>query len=356
MLLRNYDLVETYLLTWLQGAVERVVSSCSSIMSKDGQPRNITSDDEANIHSNMECLASQGLRVLALAQRRLSSAEAGSGPETIATLSRDQIEHDLVFLGLVGIYDPPRAESLPTVRKCQDAGIVVHMLTGDHPQTARAIAAEVGILPPPEKLATVAADVAGTMVMTAQEFERLSDDHIDKLPQLPLVVARCAPSTKVRMIDALHRRKRYVAMTGDGVNDSPSLKRGDIGIAMGSGSDVAKESSDIVLTDDNFASILNAIEEGRRIFDNIQKFILHVLAANVGFVISLLVGLGFKDASGVSVFLLSPVEILWMLLGTGAFCETGLGFEKAVPDVLHRPPHNVSLHRLRCKLQKLSQY
>lgn len=336
--------------------MERVVASCSGILSGDGQPRNITSEDEARVHSNMECLASQGLRVLALAQRKLSPADAGSGPETIATLSRDKIEHDLTFLGLVGIYDPPRAESLPTVRKCQDAGIVVHMLTGDHPQTARAIAAEVGILPSPEKLGTVAADVAGTMVMTAQDFERLSDDHIDELPQLPLVVARCAPSTKVRMIDALHRRKRYVAMTGDGVNDSPSLKRADIGIAMGSGSDVAKESSDIVLTDDNFASILNAIEEGRRIFDNIQKFILHVLAANVGFVISLLVGLAFKDASGVSVFLLSPVEILWMLLGTGAFCETGLGFERAVPDVLHRPPHNVSLHRFRCKLQKLSQY
>lgn len=334
----------------MQGAVERVLASCRSTIAQGGASRSITSDDHESIHVNMESLASQGLRVLALAQRKLDPAEIGSGSDSIAALSRNRIEHDLVFLGLVGIYDPPRAESLPTVEKCQAAGIVVHMLTGDHPQTARAIAAEVGILPPPEKLAMVAADVARTMVMTAQEFERLSDEHIDRLPQLPLVVARCAPSTKVRMIDALHRRNRYVAMTGDGVNDSPSLKRADIGIAMGSGSDVAKESSDIVLTDDNFASILNAIEEGRRIFDNIQKFILHVLAANVGFVISLLVGLAFKDASGVSVFVLSPVEILWMLLGTGAFTETGLGFEKAVPDVLQRPPHNVSTQLSQLRL------
>ncbi|PNY26013.1 Sodium transport ATPase 5 [Tolypocladium capitatum] len=113
---------------------------------------------------------------------------------------------------------------------------------------------------------------------------------------------------------------------------------------MGSGSDVAREAADVVLADDNFASILNAVEEGRRIFDNVQKFILHVLAANVGFVVALLTGLAFKDASGVSVFLLTPVEILWMLMGTGAFCETGLGFEKAVPDILDRPPHDASLN------------
>lgn len=291
----------------------------------------------------MEVLAGQGLRVLALAHRTLSS----DLPETQCldgkAPNRNKFETDLTFRGLIGIYDPPRPESRPSVEMCQGAGIVVHMLTGDHPQTARAIATEVGILPSPEKLRLLAADVAEAMVMPAHDFDALTDAQIDELPQLPLVVARCAPSTKVRMIEALHRRGRYVAMTGDGVNDSPSLKRADIGIAMGSGSDVAKESSDIVLTDDNFASILNAIEEGRRIFDNIQKFILHVLAANIGFVIALLTGLAFKDETDTSVFLLSPVEILWMLLGTGAFCETGLGFEKAMPDILNRPPQNVSI-------------
>ena len=273
----------------------------------------------------MDVIASKGLRVLAFAHKSISNYQ----PDT----PRDEIESNLTFSGLIGIYDPPRPESAPSVQAFHNAGIVVHMLTGDHPQTAAAIARDVNILPP---------NHSSSAIMTAQAFDALSDSDIDALPELPLVVARCAPSTKVRMIEALHRRDRYVAMTGDGVNDSPSLKRADIGIAMGSGSDVAKESSDIVLTDDNFASILNAIEEGRRIFDNIQKFILHVLAANIGFVVALLTGLAFKDSTGVSIFQLTPVEILWMLLGTGAFCETGLGFERAVADILNRPPHNVS--------------
>ncbi len=313
---------------------------CSKIAFND-DIQDLTDAIKADILSNMEALASQGLRVLALAHKlndRSVSADEftpGSSP------SRDDFENNLVFRGLVGIYDPPRPESEPSVRAFRRAGIVVHMLTGDHPQTARAIAQDVGILPHDDELKKLAADVSASLMTTAHDFDSLSDEQIDNLPELPLVVARCAPSTKVRMIEALHRRDRYVAMTGDGVNDSPSLKRADIGIAMGTGSDVAKESADIVLTDDNFASILNAIEEGRRIFDNIQKFILHVLAANIGFVVSLLIGLAFKDRNGVSVFVLSPVEILWMLLGTGAFCETGLGFEKAVHDILNRPPHNV---------------
>merc|ERR1712000_734393 len=157
----------------------------------------------------------------------------------------------------------------------------------------------------------VAKDVAAAMVMTATSFDALTDDQVDELPVLPLVIARCAPSTKVRMIEALHRRERFCAMTGDGVNDSPSLKRSDVGIAMGqAGSDVAKDASDIILTDDNFASILAAIEEGRRTFDNIQKFVLHLLAQNIAQALTLLVGLAFKDSRGISVFPLAPVEIL----------------------------------------------
>lgn len=325
-----------------QGAVERVLEICDRI-SFDDAVEPLTETIKSNILDNMVSLAGQGLRVLALAHKPLdrdvSDAEFahGSSPD------RREFEQNLIFRGLIGIYDPPRSESLPSVKACQGAGIMVHMLTGDHPQTARAIAMEVNILPSEDKIRMLPADMSSTLMMTAQEFDALSDSQIDNLQQLPLVVARCAPSTKVRMIEALHRRGRYVAMTGDGVNDSPSLKRADIGIAMGTGSDVAKESADIVLTDDNFASILNAVEEGRRIFDNIQKFILHVLAANIGFVVALLTGLAFKDGSDVSVFLLTPVEILWMLMATGAFCETGLGFERAVPDILNRPPQNVSL-------------
>lgn len=153
----------------------------------------------------------------------------------------------------------------------------MHMLTGDHPGTAKAIAAQVGILP--SDLTKFSKIVADSMVMTAGQFDKLSEDEIDDLPLLPLVIAWCAPHTKVRMIEALHRCKKFCAMTGDGVNDSPSLKRADVGIAMGeAGSGVAKDAADIILTDDNFASILNAIEEGRRMFDNIQKFVLHLLA------------------------------------------------------------------------------
>ena len=303
---------------------------------------------KSGILANMEALARRGLRVLALASRTsprvVNSEEARDG-----TLKREDFEKELVFRGLVGIYDPPRPESRPSVFKCHQAGIGVHMLTGDHPETARTIAAEVGILP--RRMDLVRADVAQGIVMTAHDFDRLTDEQIDRLPQLPLVVARCAPSTKVRMIDALHRRGRYVAMTGDGVNDSPSLHRADVGIAMGlCGSDVAKSASDIVLSDDNFASILNAVEEGRRIFDNVQKFMLHVLALNVGFVITLLIGLAYKDAEGVSIFQITPVEILFMLLVGGAFTETGLGYESASPDILNRPPQSVGYIPLKIQI------
>ncbi|VZI08819.1 unnamed protein product [Fusarium fujikuroi] len=327
---------ETYIFT--KGAVERVLSSCVS-MEESGRIEPLDEPAKETILANMEAFARLGLRVLALASRSPITAL----PEDLSSaMDRSEFEKDLVFRGLIGIYDPPRPETRGSVQMCQKAGISVHMLTGDHPETARAIAAEVAIIPSPERMRMVRRDVADTMVMAAHDFDHLSDADLDAMPELPLVVARCSPTTKVRMIEALHRRGRYVAMTGDGVNDSPSLKHADVGIAMGlNGSDVAKESSDIILTDDNFASILNAIEEGRRIFDNIQKFILHVLAANVAFVTCLLVGLSFKDDSGVSVFVLTPVEIIWMLLVAGAFTETGLGFEQASPDILRRPPHSL---------------
>ncbi|KAB5581026.1 hypothetical protein GE09DRAFT_949977 [Coniochaeta sp. 2T2.1] len=326
-----------------KGAVERVVACCTTITSPastgDIVVSPLTAAAKDRILINMEAMARRGLRVLALASRSglppVSEEDVRKG-----LLKRESLEQDLTFRGLVGIYDPPRPESRPSVFKCHRAGIAVHMLTGDHPETARAIALEVGILPSRTDL--LRADVASRLVMSAHDFDALSDDELDALPELPLVVARCAPSTKVRMIDALHRRGRYVAMTGDGVNDSPALKRADVGIAMGlAGSDVAKSASDIVLSDDNFASILNAVEEGRRIFDNVQKFMLHVLSANVGFVTTLMIGLAYKDDTGVSVFQITPVEILFMLLVAGAFTETGLGFESASKHVLNRPPHSL---------------
>ena len=324
---------------WLftKGAVERVLTSCPRYAVGD-EIKELTEEVKEEVLNNMESLARLGLRVLALASRTdIPHVEPNE-----AELDRGQFEQDLTFRGLIGLYDPPRPESAPSVRMCHEAGISVHMLTGDHPETARAIALEVGILP--SRMSQVAADVARTMVMAASDFDKLTDQQIDDLPILPLVVARCAPQTKVRMIEALHRRKAFVGMTGDGVNDSPSLKRADVGIAMGqAGSDVAKEASDIVLTDDNFASILNAVEEGRRMFDNIQKFILHVLAENIAQACTLLIGLAFKDSRGVSVFPLAPVQILWIIMITSGMPDMGLGFEIAAPDVMQRPPQNVSL-------------
>ncbi|KAF2676819.1 sodium P-type ATPase-like protein [Lentithecium fluviatile CBS 122367] len=318
-----------------KGAVERVIYSCTSIfMDEDDEPTEMTDTIRDDILKNMESLAALGLRVLALASKSWDGTVV-KGED----ISRDGVEVGLAFRGLVGLYDPPRPETAGSVRQCQKAGISVHMLTGDHPGTARAIAGEVGILP--SNMATLSKDVSDAMVMTASQFDKLSDDEIDGLPLLPLVIARCAPQTKVRMIDALHRRKAFAAMTGDGVNDSPSLKRSDVGIGMGTGSDVAKDASDIVLTDDNFASILNAIEEGRRMFDNIQKFILHLLAQNIAQACTLLIGLVFKDETGLSVFPLSPVEVMWIIMVTSSVPDMGLGFEVAAPDILSRPPQSL---------------
>ncbi|KAH7369166.1 calcium-transporting ATPase [Plectosphaerella cucumerina] len=321
---------------WLftKGAVERVISSCPKIQ-VGNEVVELTKETEGQILNNMESLARLGLRVLAFATKEDIGPVDGH-----ENLDRALYEHDLTFRGLIGLYDPPRPESGPSVAMFHEAGVSVHMLTGDHPETARAIALEVGILP--TRMNEIAADVAKTMVMAAHDFDKLTDEEIDELPRLPLVVARCAPQTKVRMIEALHRRERFVAMTGDGVNDSPSLKRADVGIAMGqAGSDVAKEASDIVLTDDNFASILNAVEEGRRMFDNIQKFVLHVLAQNIAQACVLLIGLAFKDSSGLSVFPLAPVQVMWIIMITSGLPDMGLGFEIAAPDIMQRPPQNL---------------
>ncbi|KAH6882064.1 hypothetical protein J4E91_008252 [Alternaria rosae] len=319
-----------------KGAVERVIYSCTRVFNDESESGVDLDDDyREEILANMESLASMGLRVLALASKEYD----GPAPEKGEDLDRESIENGLTFRGLVGLYDPPRPETAGSVRQCQKAGIEVHMLTGDHPGTARAIAIEVGIVP--SNMNTLPKETADAMVMTASQFDKLTDDEIDALPLLPLVIARCAPNTKVRMIDALHRRKAFTGMTGDGVNDSPSLKRSDVGIGMGTGSDVAKDASDIVLTDDNFASILNAIEEGRRMFDNIQKFILHLLAQNIAQACVLLIGLAFKDESGLSVFPVSPVEVMWIIMITSSLPDMGLGFEVAAPDILTRPPQNL---------------
>lgn len=218
----------------------------------------IPDDEKAEMYKTAESMANNGLRVLCIAHKILA---LGTN-----LLHRDAVEKDLKYIGLVAIYDPPRLETKGAVRECQIAGITVHMLTGDHIGTAEAIARDVGILDP-----TLPPEEAKKAVMLATDFDRMSNEEIDRMDMLPLVVARCSPRTKVNMVSALHRRKRFCVMTGDGVNDSPALKNADVGMAMGTGSDVAKDAAKMVLTDDNFASIVKAVEEGRRLFDNIQK-------------------------------------------------------------------------------------
>lgn len=215
------------------------------------------------ILAKAEDLAGQGLRVLCTAHKTMSAA-------TEDVNDRAKVENNLKFLGLAGLYDPPRAETSGAVAMCHGAGVAVHMVTGDHIKTATAIAYEVGIIRRDVPLRH------GT-VMAASDFGNMTDEQIDQMESLPLVLARCSPLTKVRMIQALHRRQAFCIMTGDGVNDSPALKQADVGIAMGDrGSDVAKEAADMVLTDDNFASIVTGIKEGRRLADNIQKVCLNI--------------------------------------------------------------------------------
>ncbi|KAI6080949.1 potassium/sodium eff [Hypoxylon rubiginosum] len=324
-------------MVFTKGAVERVLELCSTV-GIGGEP--MTDEYKERILEQMDTFASQGQRVLAIASRpwegkyEVKAAESHEHDETL----RGRVEDGLTLLGLAGIYDPPRKETTPAIAECSSAGIKVHMLTGDHPATAEAIAKEVGIIP--RNLSVLGQDVAKAIVQKANDFDKLSDAEIDALPELPLVLARCAPDTKTRMIEALRRRSAFMAMTGDGVNDAPSLSRADVGIAMGSGSDVAKSAAKIVLTDDKFNSIVAAIREGRRMFDNIQKFILHLLTSNIGEVILLICGLGFQDESGFSVFPISPLEILWINMVTSSFPAFGLGREQASREVMRKPPHD----------------
>lgn len=290
----------------------------------------ISDAEKASINEQAESMAKRGLRVLCIAHKIL--------PLGSKLAHRDEIERNLKFIGLVAIYDPPRPETAGAVRDCKVAGITVHMLTGDHPGTAEAIARDVGILDP-----NLSKEEASKVVMTAKDFDSLTEQQIDSMEELPLVVARCSPATKVKMVAALHRRKRFCVMTGDGVNDSPALKNADVGIAMGAGSDVAKDAAKMVLTDDNFASIVKAVEEGRRLFDNIQKFLMHLLISNIAQVILLLIGLAFKDQENHSVFPLSPIEILWVNLITSSFLAIGLGLEESQPDSMFRPPHDLKI-------------
>ncbi|TIB89490.1 potassium/sodium eff [Wallemia mellicola] len=311
---------------YMKGAVERVLERCTHVSMGD-KAIEMTEEAKDNILKKMDELAAEGLRVLALAGKtdKLSNAQA------VKETKRDELEKGFGLVGLVGIFDPPRPESKGAVYDSRRASIVVRMLTGDHAATAASIAMSVGIL---DK------NHSKSAVMTGQEFDAMSDEAIDELDELPVVVARCAPETKTRFVDALHRRKRLTVMTGDGVNDSPALKRADVGVAMGlNGSDVAKGAADIVLADDNFSTCVRAVRKGRSVFTNLSKFLVYLLAGNVAEVLVLLIGLAIRS-DGNAVYPISPVGALvinTLTIGPVAFA---LGIEPTADDTMLQPPSN----------------
>jgi len=311
-----------------KGAMESELSICNNYITKDNQILPIQPDVGKLSKKFMMKFASRGMRVLGLSYAIRDSYDEN--------MTREQAENDLIYIGIIGMYDPPREESAASVRMCQEAGIIVRMATGDHPATAKAIAAEIGIISKENMNKK-------NVVMVASDFDNMRPEDIDAMTYLPLVIARCTPQTKVTLIEALHRRhEKFVAMTGDGVNDAPAIKMADIGIAMGKGgSDVTKQASSITLTDDNFASIVSAIASGRRIFTNIGKFTLHLLSGNVSEVVVLVLGLFFKDKE-VSVFPMSPAQILYLNMVTSSPIALALGVERAAKDVMKHPPRPLS--------------
>ncbi|KAJ3206737.1 hypothetical protein HK099_000468, partial [Clydaea vesicula] len=321
-----------------KGALEQILEISTSYFDNEGNVIELTEEFRKETEEVMVEMASNGWRVLAIAQKIEADSKIFNTFDSVSTNlntpNRSQVENEMTFIGLVAVYDPPRAESKPSVLLCHNAGIVVHMATGDHIKTAEAIAIEVGIIKPDET-------GKGDLVIEANKFDNMADEEIDALPELPRVLARCSPSTKVKMIDALHRRDKFVCMTGDGVNDAPAVKNSDIGIAMGlGGSDVTKQASAITLTDDNFETILVAIKEGRRIFANTGKITLHLLSGNVSEVICLVFGLAIQDNLRESVFPMSAIQILWLNMITSSPVALSLGMEKASKDLMTQRPRN----------------
>ncbi len=297
------------IVAFTKGAPERVVEDCTDRMAATG---NAFLDRRAVLAAAEE-MAESGLRVLAIAYRRLA--------ELPADLAPDAIETGQTFLGLVGLIDPPRPEARESVALCQSAGIHVVMITGDHPATAGAIARALGIAQ------------AGDAIMTGQELARLSFEEFERRVEGLRVYARVAPEQKIRIVKALQDRGEFVAMTGDGVNDAPALRRADIGVAMGRGTDVAREAAHMVLLDDNFTTIVGAVREGRRIYDNLRKFVKYTLTTGVGEILPLFLA----PFLGLPIPLL-PIHILWINLVTDGLPGLALAAEPAESDVMRRPP------------------
>jgi Ca2+-transporting ATPase len=302
---------------YLKGAVEALLKKCATRLDAGGNQVELHMDE---ILQQIEELTSGGQRVLAFARKEL--------PENGRGISHEDVASDLTFIGLQGMIDPPRAAAVSAVKICQDAGVQVKMITGDHPLTAAAIARQVGLV------GAGATDMVP--VLTGRELADLSDLELVEAVDKTAVFARATPEQKLRLVEALQSRGHVVAMTGDGVNDAPALKRANIGVAMGiTGTEVAKEAADMVLIDDNFSSIEAAVEEGRGVFDNLTKFIVWTLPTNLGEGLVILVAIFL----GVMLPIL-PVQILWINMTTAGFLGLMLAFEPKEPGIMQRPPRD----------------
>jgi len=320
------DADQDRLLVFTKGAPDVLLERCShELVGPEARP--LDAARRAEIRNCNQQLAGEALRTLGVAYRSLPPG-ASAGLET-----DERLEQDLTFAGLIGMIDPPRAEAKEAVALAESAGIRPMMITGDHPVTAAVIAVELGISD-------------GRQVRTGAELEKMSDEGLRGAVQETSVYARVSPNHKLRLVQALQQTGAIVAMTGDGVNDAPALKRADIGVAMGiTGTDVSRQAADIVLADDNFATIVAAVEEGRAIFANIRKFLRYLLASNMGEVMTMFFGVLMAERLGLSgsepgtmMLPLLPAQMLWINLVTDGGPALALGVEPADPDVMMQPP------------------
>jgi Ca2+-transporting ATPase len=323
-----------------KGAPEAILKRCNFVFAPQGIGP-LSEREHEDLVNTASSMAKRALRVLALAYRTVTKDESGD-------VQNQDIEQDLCFLGFLGLFDPPRPEAVSAIKRCYEAGIRTVMITGDHLNTALAIAAETGIIPsgsdPSDEVDSRDSSTrwrhAGSgsiLCLVGSDLEVISDAELEDICGDVRVYARVSPEHKLRIVRALKRRNHIVAMTGDGVNDAPALEEADIGIAMGkSGSEVAKTASDMVLADDNFATIVKAVEEGRAIYDNIKRFIGYLLACNVGEILVMLLATVF----GLPLPLL-PIQILWVNLVTDGLPALALGLEPPGRDIMMRPPRPV---------------
>ena len=319
-----------------KGAPEVVLGRCTRIRRPDGVAP-LTDDDRARIAAQVDGLSRRAYRTLGVGAR---SAEAGD-----LHADDDALEQGLVWLGVVGIVDPPRAEAARAVADAHDAGIRVVMITGDHPRTAARIAEGLGILEP---ATGDAPDPEAPRAVSGRELERLDDAEFARVVAHTSVFARVAPEHKLRIVETLREQGNVVAMTGDGVNDAPALKRADVGVAMGrTGTQVTRESADMILADDDFATIVAAVREGRGIFGNIRKFLRYLLSSNMGEVLTMLLGvvlgtvLGLRLDDGTVVLPLLATQILWINLLTDSLPALALGVDPVERDIMRRPPRRL---------------